>query len=241
MGAAPAAWRGPAPIGPSTADDVTDMRSPLVAVHVPKTAGTSFQVVLQELAGDGYRRYDGPPVEIDPDITCLHGHVPASVRLEQFPDAPLVAWLRHPVDRLLSHHRYWSECPDLNHPVCARMCDEGLGPVELAEAMPDVQLQMLDVDLDRFDFVGIVEQVDVSLQSLARLTGRPGLDMPWVNSTAPVPHDARDRQRLAALCADALELYRQGLAHLLATMRGERSTGRLREWANALTPSSARR
>lgn len=214
---------------------------PLVSVHVPKTAGTSFQLVLQQIAGNGLWLDDHVPAAPPDWVTCIHGHATAGCRLEQFPDAALIGWLRHPVDRILSHYRYWAERPDPNHPLCVRMHRERMDPVEFAGMFPAVQRTMIDVDLGRFDFVGIVEQVELSIEVFRRLVGRGRFRMPWVNPSSPGDADEATRRAIASVCAEDVDLYREGLAHLLAALRGDPRNTRLHEWSTALTAQSVRR
>ncbi len=215
--------------------------SPLVSIHVPKTAGTSFQLVLQQIAGNGLWLDDRAPAEPPDWATCVHGHAPASHRLRQFPDAPLVCWLRHPVDRVLSHYRYWAERPDPNHPLCVRMHELQMSPVEFAEMLPAVQRSMLDVDLARFDFVGIVEQMELSIEVFRRCIGRSRFQMPWVNTSSSGGVTDRLRREIESVCAEEMELYRDGLARLLTALRVEPRETRLDEWSTALTAQSVRR
>ncbi len=214
--------------------------SPLVSVHVPKTAGTAFQLVLHQFFGNRLWLDHGVPADPPEHAACVHGHAPASARLAQYPDSPMVTWVRDPVDRLLSHYHYWLRRPDPGHPACRRLHEDGLGPAELAELLPDVQRQMLDVELSRFDFVGVVERSDLSLALLERILGRSGLVMPRSNTTGPVDVGNDVRRRIAEVCAADVELYREAIGHLKANLAARDEELDLARWARALPGTAAR-
>lgn len=109
----------------------------LVSLHLPKTAGSSFRLALQECFGDRfYADYEDKPLNAarwplrvralygalaQPDraqfrerrIECVHGHfLPLKYRpLRASSGARFVTWLREPTERLLSHYYYWRETP----------------------------------------------------------------------------------------------------------------------------------
>lgn len=104
----------------------------LISVHLPKTAGTSFEHSLRQHFGAQLkRRYADKPLHHHPlrrnlraareglggghrqeaasPTGCVHGHfLPLSYRhLARRADVTFVTWLREPIDRLLSHYHYW--------------------------------------------------------------------------------------------------------------------------------------
>ena len=100
----------------------------LISVHLPKTAGTSFERSLRQHFGAQLeRRYADKPLHHHPlrrnlraareglcgrrrqeaaSPACVHGHfLPLSYRhLARRADVRFVTWLREPIDRLLSHY-----------------------------------------------------------------------------------------------------------------------------------------
>ena len=116
----------------------------LISVHMPKTAGTSFEHSLRQHFGERLElRYADKPLHQHPlrrnlraareglrgqhgpkaagAAGCVHGHfLPLSYRhLVRRADVRFVTWLREPIDRLLSHYHYWrrSAGNDVRDPV----------------------------------------------------------------------------------------------------------------------------
>lgn len=158
---------------------------PLISVHLPKTAGVSFRSVLAENFGDHLvLDYQDKPLNNDPwlrqqsamqnalalancDIsekTCIHGHfLPLKYLLmaEKNP-CRFVTWMRHPVERLISHYYYWHQehRPTSAFPLHKRVIEEGwtLEDFCLSKEMRNSYSQFLwGFPLEYFDFIGITE------------------------------------------------------------------------------------
>lgn len=214
--------------------------TPMVSVHVPKTAGSSFTLTLHQVFGNRLWLDHGAPADPPSWATCVHGHARAADRLRQYPDAPLVGWVRDPVERLLSQWRYWMRRPDPGNEVCRQLHDERLGPVELAELMPDVQAMMLGDDLDAYDFVGIVERAELSMTAFRQLMDAPGAFLPHINVTPDQDVGDADRRAIAERSPRDLDLYRQAVQKLKGSLTTEAAATRLGQWARALPGTSAR-
>lgn len=153
----------------------------LVSVHVPKSAGFSFQKQLTHLFGKravwDYNHTDRPgykPEKITPyllaqlrtrKITVIHGHFFLS-KYRHIPGLQRAMWFREPVQRLLSHYYYWLKSPDMDHPNCAKLHERGLSVVSFAE-LPELQnvfTRFLDGEpLSELDWVGLVEDYQASI------------------------------------------------------------------------------
>jgi len=126
----------------------------LVSVHVPKSAGLSFQKHLDHLFGKrvfwDYNHTDRPDYIPEPaplpvlaqlrknKTTIIHGHFFLS-RYRHIPGLQRGMLFRDPVERLLSHYYYWLKAPDMGHPNCRKLIREGLSVVEFAEMRGNMQ------------------------------------------------------------------------------------------------------
>ena len=100
----------------------------IIAVHLPKTAGTSFNDALKGFFGEYFLRDDDFPISKQAfernleavqaglrvaekglgNIKCVHGHfLPIKYLLLGCRiDLRFITWMRNPVDRMISHYHY---------------------------------------------------------------------------------------------------------------------------------------
>lgn len=92
----------------------------LIAVHIPKTAGATFQAVLKQVYGAENIYYDYldasrprvyKPSEIPSQIRAINGHFSISKYENFFPEAKRIIWLRHPIYLLVYLYFYWLYLP----------------------------------------------------------------------------------------------------------------------------------
>ena len=93
-------------------------RRPVLFLHVPKTAGTSFLTVLCNVFGDAHVRRLDREGELEPafidrlvaggldGIDCLAGHIPAHLFMGRLAGFRPFTLLRDPVDRVMSLFRF---------------------------------------------------------------------------------------------------------------------------------------
>ncbi|MGD2186482.1 MAG: hypothetical protein PVI71_10160 [Desulfobacterales bacterium] len=157
----------------------------IISLHLPKTAGTSFAAALEThfqtrflidnsdlpINTSQYERNRSALVaclrNADNDISdvdCIHGHfLPMKYLLMgDKRELKFVTWMRHPVERVLSHYYFWKKTyrpgkvPNLHRKVVEenwsieRFC---LGP-----EVRNLYWQFLwGFPIDYFDFIGITE------------------------------------------------------------------------------------
>jgi len=169
----------------------------IVSLHLPKTAGTSFGVALDEHFMGGLKKdYADYPLNQMPrernrhavasclaanvadykDIRCIHGHfLPIKyLLLADLRPCVFVTWLREPISRLVSHYHYWfdaydPESPD-TRPLHRRVVEErwSLEKFCLSPDLRNVYSQFLwGFPLERFDFVGITENYESDLRAFS--------------------------------------------------------------------------
>jgi len=207
----------------------------ILSVHIPKTAGSSFKDLLVRKVGAQRvcLRYDQTPLRYRADgrpvpsldlaetseCTVVHGHFVADhVILPPGVEAPRCAvWLRHPVERLISHYLFWKRQPYLDQPLCRRLLQDDLGVEEFASlpAMRNLQSFFLGaIPISRFAFVGVTE---LFAESIDRFNATFGVELDsglTVNANPDKP--ARDYRAMvgdrvyasiAALNAADMALY----------------------------------
>lgn len=174
-----------------------DDRPMLISLHMPKTAGSSFQATLEAHYGEALTlRYQDRPLHRSPlsrnfDASwhclrnsvgfktnppgCIHGHfLPLRYRLLPFAPPPrFVTWLREPVQRLLSHYHYWlrSYQEEQSGPLHKRMIEENWTLEQFATCRELRNLYstfLWGFPLTRFDFIGITEHYATELDCFGR-------------------------------------------------------------------------
>jgi hypothetical protein len=167
----------------------------IISVHLPKTAGKSFEAALQARFGSGLREDYGtfpmntPRAERQraaleaclanasasfAGTACIHGHfLPLKYLLlaEQRP-VTFVTWLRHPVQRAISNFHYWRRAydPATARPLHRRVVEEDwtLERFCLCDEMRDMYSQFLwGFPIENFAFIGITEHFDRDLADFA--------------------------------------------------------------------------
>jgi hypothetical protein len=157
----------------------------LISVHLPKTAGTSFLKALETVYGDrlvrdrsdypvNTPRFERTLAALEASILngnkdwegieCIHGHfLPLKYLLLAVKrDLRFVTWLRHPVQRALSHYYFWQRSYDPLRPQpLHREVVEGQWTLErfcLGDEVQNLYTQLLyGFPLEMFRFIGIVE------------------------------------------------------------------------------------
>lgn len=176
------------PLGPRA-------NSPLVFMHVPRTAGSSLrQSVSAALGGERFvvDVYDDKPAftrasapdRLTPLTRLVYGHVSYGFH-EMLGIAPRYATvLRNPVERVVSLHRYLAArdskigamslhafaASDTVRQASNHLTEMLAGPL-LVQAQPEEALAIAKERLDGFEFVGLTETLRRDSRALFRLLG----------------------------------------------------------------------
>ncbi len=216
----------------------------VISIHIPRCGGSSFRRVLEDIYGkERVQLRHGNPVSpswVPWRTACVHGSFPSHAFDTQYPNASLVTWLRHPVERIVSQYHHFRRQPDWTHPACQALRDRRLTLEEFA-ALPSARNEMerflAGKPLAAFHFVGILERSAESLRLFGQTFGR---DVPAVLSRENANPDRDDEryylpgglaEHIEALNRSDLDLYENAVALL---------EGRLRQ-AEASVPRSSRR
>lgn len=208
----------------------------VISIHVPKTAGITFGKVLQQVYGaEEVFCEDGKlPLAIILEqrlirlqTKVIHGQFPASRYKEclLYSSPKLIAWLRHPITRLISGY-----CDFIGKPTEASENDfqEDVNKtqpdlVEFAE-MPENQNVISEylrgIEITDFFFIGIQEFFQDDLNNLKEILDWPELEIGWNNKNKyqgyhtyvnKVLGDKNMVAKLAALNSEDIEVYQTAL------------------------------
>jgi hypothetical protein len=151
----------------------------LVSVHVPKCAGTSFRRVLEGLYGNSLWLTYGSVVTRDnvrreavpAGTACIHGHFFADTFDDIFPGSTLIAWLRDPVERVVSTYYHFLRSPEMQDETCRALIENKLTLVEFAELdwmRNGLTRYLAGKPLEAFAFLGVAERFSDSLKAFSR-------------------------------------------------------------------------
>lgn len=214
----------------------------IVSVHLPKTAGSSFMSVLKEHFGEALKiDNDDRPLHATrwarrgsalrqalfireqlEGIGCVHGHfLPIKYYGALGQKTTYVTWLRHPVERLISHYDYWyaSFDPDTAQPLHKKVVLQkwSLEAFCLSPELRNIYDEFLwFMPLKRFDFVGITEHFDEDLQRFCSKHLRIEYASRRENHGEKLDRSVMDdalRARVEQYHTRDMELYREAIEH----------------------------
>ena len=202
----------------------------LLSVHIPKTAGTAFRHILEEVYGINNVINDYPPDKIhQPDskiaanIKVIHGHFIPSKYQGYYPQAKRIVWLRHPIFRLISEYFFAKIIQDRENAIHAQLLNNNLNVLEFAQIpeMRNFLTQYIQgMRLQEFDFVGIQEFYQEDLQNLQKIMGWQNIQ-PIIKNNNCYPQYEKSLQeilsntslinQIAKLNQEDLQLYQNAL------------------------------
>jgi hypothetical protein len=206
----------------------------LLSIHLPKTGGTSFYQILQQVYGDNvsipFKRQDyqrcldtrGALLPcLDPGIRVVHGHLRyrevEPIIAAHIPK--LILWLRDPIDRIISNYHFFIDGlkhPERNPAVYEENKHRLNETLEEYAALKENQNRIHDfldgARLEDFFFIGFLEHFDADLQYLAKLLEWPEFHIPHANQgkrKLPSSTDHQTLYRLRKWNALDLNLYQE--------------------------------
>ena len=170
----------------------------LVSVHVPKCAGTSLRLALEQAYGrdrvhldyDDRLGYPTSPINLDPvgffrnaqesgypflaGKDAVHGHFHIH-KYNSLKNAMRITFVREPISRMLSHYYYWKAAPADDHPLRNYVSEKNLTIFQFAN-LPYIKNFYTShyfnkVDMKIFDFIGIHELYDDGIAFVSSISG----------------------------------------------------------------------
>jgi hypothetical protein len=155
----------------------------LVFLHIPKTAGTTFQFILENSLGlyhchlGHLRKNVVEQADLDfvrkffPWLRSIAGENLVDPSRYSLPNPFYMTLLREPVMRVFSHYQdAVRRCGSLLTFEQMLRSDETLQNIQVKLLAGGLNLGKAKSFLDRCDFVGLTEKFDLSLHALARLS-----------------------------------------------------------------------
>ena len=169
----------------------------LLSYHLPKTAGTSLYLALEEAYGVSHikRVYEprdhepltnGLPFWVTKESLVLHGHFrPHPNHIRQFPNAKRIIWVRDPIERCWSLLRHWLRLQNgkryeifkekyikTGEETPEELFDKLVKDPDFSDIRLMYQSFMKNVSVQHFHFVGQAEFFNSELERLGQLLGK---------------------------------------------------------------------
>ena len=177
----------------------------LISIHIPKTGGTSFYQVLQQVYGSAvsksYKRRDyledcqthsSFDQALSPTIRVLHGHLyyREIASLQEKHQSKVICWFRDPVERVISNYSFFKaglnnpQRNPVNYQANKHRINETL--VEYASKAEN-RNRMTDflkgIQLEKLFFFGFLSSFDRDIQRLGRMLSWPSFEVARLNQS----------------------------------------------------------
>ena len=209
----------------------------MISIHIPKTAGTSFRNILKEAFGEkNVVRFDIVKKEkivlveqkevkskkLSSKIKVIHGHFNYKhlvEKLEINEDVPVITWLRHPVERVISNYYYLAkrlkdelqeEEKGLN--ILAKMQKSLIEYARLEMNRNRMSKFLEGISLEQMKFVGIQEHFHEDLLYFGELFGIKDIK-PLEHNITGTKHkiDEAVILEIEELNSSDMDIYKNGL------------------------------
>lgn len=219
----------------------------LVSVHLPKTAGTSFRATLRDTFAEKlYEDYSDFPINTDDfsrnssalkysllnientynNIECIHGHfLPLKyLLLSNRRKVDFITWMRHPVDRVISHYYFWLRTYDSKKspPLHKKIVEEewSLEQFCFSNEIRNIYNKFLwAFPMDYFSFIGITEMYERDLECLTKTFFNNNNIVPLKLNASTEKYEISNsmKKRIEEYHSLDMDIYRRAL--VLSTLR----------------------
>jgi len=204
----------------------------LVSLHIPKTAGTSFRNILQEVYGSKHvarldiRRnieLNGSVLKgtrLKKNVRVIHGHFSYDSLIEKFDiqeSTPTITWLREPAERVISNYFYLESILKDKMPgdrksfnLLGRILKTPLEYASAEENRNRISKFLSGIKPEEFFFIGLTDHYEEDLKQLAELLNWDKYSVPKHNITGTKQTiDEETRARIKELNRIDYEIYNE--------------------------------
>jgi len=169
-------------------EDRSSIIHKFISIHIPRTGGTTFRNllfywygILNVLHDETSKRYIPDIIKASPPpnatlFDIIHGHFHHTKY--DYLGLPMVTWVRNPIDMVASQfyslkiHNTTARSPEIH----IKIIKEEMTLIDFARyegTRNPISKFIGGTDLDKFDFIGITEYYDESLQRFGKWSGMP--------------------------------------------------------------------
>lgn len=189
----------------------------IISLHLPKTAGTSFRMLLQDNYKDDLLLDYGGEIQDISKYKCVHGHLNINKYLTVYPEAKLITWLRDPRERVISYYNYWkNKRVNDDNPWHVKFKKENPTLMQFARDFiflrQELSIYLDGVDIEKFFFIGITERFDYDVDRLSSMMGWKKNRKYFENKTIKknnINLTASERKELNSIMESEMDIYKK--------------------------------
>ena len=208
----------------------------IISIHIPKTGGRTFRSILEDQYSEAETLYmlreEVDQALLDNSMTlsdlsnveALHGHFMFHEieSLWRSSNARLITWLRDPIQRVVSNHRFFikrlNDGPatqnDIHRLNLHRKDESLLTYAEMEENRNVITKFTKGAGLDDFYFIGFLEEYGEGIRSLSKKLGWNVKKVPRVNDNSDFkkkmgPISSKEEQLLREWNSEDIEFYQE--------------------------------
>jgi len=181
-----------------------------VFVHLPKTGGSTFAKMLKRTYKHRMKIDTNPGPPKLPNYEQYHVICGTHIPWHKYDHMPLITFVRDPIERVISHYFFFKgHDPNTGGWRRRKVNQENLTVGEFSAIVPNMMTYFAGSDPGRYEFIGVLERWDESVQKFQKLYGinLPVVEKVKVNRRNKEPVSAEDRTKIAVYQQEDIKLY----------------------------------